>query len=252
MPQPLHQRVIKGGGVVLLFFLAVGFILDAVSNARPLISERVTYVGTITVILLMVVARFVLRRFHIPWVIHGHTARLTRLGPTSLAVLFGLIVLLWLPRAAERFLHERVTAEDAPIGRLVMGPHSVTHDDTSKRLTVVLDVHNVGDRQIVATISHAVWLQSKRQPPPPDRIKPQPWRTELLPLHFSPIVFTVEGQSATAVWNGTQEMKLTVEADYHARPGLSCRYSFSGMFQPDFQRITLLDSKTTPLECLGR
>jgi hypothetical protein len=251
MPQPLYERLLKHGAVLLFVFLAVGSVLDAISNARPMLSERVTYGGTVTVIVVMVIAHLALRRLHDPSILNRHTARVTGLGPTSFMAVLGLIVLLWIPRVAGRFVPQRITTPDPTTGRLVLGPHSVTHDAAAQRLTVVLDVHNVGDRQIVATISHAVWLGSRRQLLNPDRSKPQPWRAELLPQHFSPVIFMVDGRSAEEVWNGTYEMKLTVDADYQARPGLWCHYSFSGMFQPEFQRITLLDSRTTPPECIG-
>jgi len=135
-----------------------------------------------------------------------------------------------------------------PHARFVTGPPSVTYDAQAMRLTAIINVHNDGDRQTIASIINAVWIDSKKGALS-DRNRPQPWQIELVPKQTSPVMFVIEGDTAAAVWGGIQLMEVPIDGGYDANAKLNCRFSFVGRFYPQLKQIGTVSSVTSPGEC---
>ena len=140
---------------------------------------------------------------------------------------------------------------EGPFARLEAGPPSVRYDADTMRLTATVDIRNGGSRQTVASITNAVWIDSKKHSLS-DRNTPQPWRAELATKQSSPVIFVLEGETAAAVWNGVQLMELTIYAGYDANERLHCDFNFAGRFYPLSKEIGIVSSVTSPAECRGR
>ena len=137
------------------------------------------------------------------------------------------------------------------VPQLVTGPISVSYDADAMRLTAIVTVRNNGERPVVASITNDVFIDSQKQPLN-DRRQPQPWRTELGSNHLNPVTFTLQGDSAAAVWNGVRLMEVTIDAVYDGDAKLNCHFSFMGRFYPELKQIGTVSSVTSPRECRGR
>jgi hypothetical protein len=138
-----------------------------------------------------------------------------------------------------------------PFARLIAGATSVSYDAQAMRLTAIVNIQNGGDRHTVASITNAVWIDSKKGALS-DGNRPQPWRTEFVSKQSSPVTFVLEGDTAAAVWGGVQLMELTIYAGYEASPKLNCTLSFVGRFYPQIRQIGTVSTVTSPRECRGR
>jgi hypothetical protein len=104
LTKPWYQRaavpvVSAFGGLLVL-----GAVLDAVSNARALISPFVTYTGTAFLIAFALTLQLYLRKRPLVWVSKGgQGVRISRLGYRPLGAIGGAILLLWVPRLAFAF-----------------------------------------------------------------------------------------------------------------------------------------------------
>jgi hypothetical protein len=120
---------------------------------------------------------------------------------------------------------------------LVAGPISVSYDAGTARLTAVVDLHN------------NVFVDSQKQPL---SARTQPSRIELGSKQSNVVTFTLEGDSAAAVWNGVRLMEVTIDAVYDdesQRAKLTCRFSFMGRFYPQLKQIGTVSSVTSPRAC---
>lgn len=89
----------------------MGVLLDSLSNAIDLISQYVTYLGTVFIIVVWCVAEYVLRKFNIRWRAKGgHEIRLQRLGASPRFALIGAMLLLWFPRALDLYKGHHVNS----------------------------------------------------------------------------------------------------------------------------------------------
>ena len=138
---------------------------------------------------------------------------------------------------------------DAP--QLVAGPISVSYDPDATRLTAIVTMRNNGDRPIVASMTNDVFIDSQKQPLN-DRIQAQPSRAELGSKQSIPVTFNLQGDSATAAWNGVRLMEVTIDAVYDGGVKLNCHFTFMGRFYPELKQIGIVSSATSPRECQGR
>lgn len=99
--RPLHQRVFMLAIAALVGLLALGALLDSVSNAITLISPTMTYAGTAALLVGVLIGQFVMHRFPVEWNVKGQPTRLRGLGPSIFAGVIGMVGLLWVPRALE-------------------------------------------------------------------------------------------------------------------------------------------------------
>jgi hypothetical protein len=132
---------------------------------------------------------------------------------------------------------------------LVAGPISVSYDAGTARLTAVVDLHNSAERTIVASMTNNVFVDSQKQPL---SARTQPSRIELGSKQSNVVTFTLEGDSAAAVWNGVRLMEVTIDAVYDdesQRAKLTCRFSFMGRFYPQLKQIGTVSSVTSPRAC---
>jgi hypothetical protein len=174
----------------------------------------------------------------------------TATGKTRMLSLIGLGMFLFISIGIAYWF--RPPRDDNTMAVLRTGPNSVAYDATAVRLTVVQNLQNAGDRHTVASITNAVWLDGARHTLNPDRSKPQPWRTELIPKEYTPVIFILEGSAASESVSGEMKMEVSIEAKYEARPGLTCVFMFRGVFERELAQLAMVDTVTTPSECLGR
>jgi hypothetical protein len=139
------------------------------------------------------------------------------------------------------------------IPQLVAGPTSVSYDADTIRLTAVVKIRNSGDRPIVASMTHDVFVDSQKQALN-DRRQPQPWRTEVGSKQENPVTFILDGETAAAVWNGVRLMEVTIDAVYGDGQGAkpNCHFSFMGRFYPQLKQIGTVSNGTSPRACRGR
>lgn len=139
------------------------------------------------------------------------------------------------------------------IPQLVAGPTSVSYDADTIRLTAIVNIRNSGDRPIVASITHDVFVDSQKQAFN-DRRQPQSWRTEVGSRQENPVTFILEGETAAAVWNGVRLMEVTIDAAYDYGQGakLNCHFSFMGRFYPQLKQIGTVSTGTSSRACRGR
>ena len=135
-----------------------------------------------------------------------------------------------------------------PHARLTTGPAAVHYDAAANRLTVTVDLQNSGERQTMASITSAVFIDSRKQPLN-DRSAPQPWRTELTAQQFRPVIFVLEGDAAAATWNGLELLEITIDASYDGTQALQCNFEFMGRFYPQIKQIGTVSTVTSPAQC---
>jgi hypothetical protein len=98
----LAQRVVKWGLWLLAGCLALGVLLDSLSNAISLVSPAITYVTTAVVVTLWFFLEATARLFGIPWVSRDRKlVRLKRLGTQTRFGMTGALLLLWVPRLGD-------------------------------------------------------------------------------------------------------------------------------------------------------
>ncbi len=83
-------------------FFFIGSALDTYSNAIGLITPRITYIGSILLLLAIVIAYVYLRLFNLSWIDdEGNEKTLQTLEVKPLLLLLGVFVALWFPRLFE-------------------------------------------------------------------------------------------------------------------------------------------------------
>jgi hypothetical protein len=102
MKRPPHQHFIVCAGWVLATVVAAGSFLDAISNPMSLIPPSLTYYGSVTVIVSMILAHFYLRKYPVRWVAHsGEETKVSGFNIRIGLILLGIGFLLWVPRVFE-------------------------------------------------------------------------------------------------------------------------------------------------------
>jgi hypothetical protein len=96
-----HQRVVLLVMFALTGFLALGAVLDSVSNALALVTFEVTLYGSAIILLLFVVLQAALSRRPLPWTVRGRTIYIKKIGVGPSFALLGCLVLLWTPRLVD-------------------------------------------------------------------------------------------------------------------------------------------------------
>ena len=101
--KPWYQKVLTSYITwVAAGFLAVGSILDTVSNTIDLITPLVTYAGTVLAVLALLALQMFLRRSSLLLITDdGQRTYPKRLGLTPHFALLGVILALWIPRVAQ-------------------------------------------------------------------------------------------------------------------------------------------------------
>jgi len=153
--------------------------------------------------------------------------------------------------AAVATLGVRIFWPGNEIPQLATGPISVSYDPGASRLTAIVTVRNDGDRPIVASVTHDVFIDSQKQLSN-DRSEQQSMRTEIGAKQSIRVTFILEGDAAAAAWNGVRLMEVTVNAVYDADEKLHCRFTFMGRFYPELKQIGRVSSVTSPSACRGR
>lgn len=93
------QSLLRWAGWTLGGFIGLGAVLDAASNAINIVTPRLTYAGTVLLVVGMAVAVLVLRRRPIGWLLpDGTEVRITHPRRGVFLWVAGLLILLWLPR----------------------------------------------------------------------------------------------------------------------------------------------------------
>jgi hypothetical protein len=96
------QRVVKWALWLLAGGLALGALLDSVSNAISLVSPATTYISTAVLVTLWFFLEATARLFGIPWVSHDRrSVRIKRLGSEIRFGIIGVLLLLWVPRLGD-------------------------------------------------------------------------------------------------------------------------------------------------------
>lgn len=98
MKKPKYQTGIENAYQVVTGLLALGNLLDALSNAGTLVTPWVTYIGTAIIILSFVIIEVWLRRRPVPWKTKDSQKVLLMSVRRSSFYFLGMVLLLWLPR----------------------------------------------------------------------------------------------------------------------------------------------------------
>lgn len=94
-----YQRFLKGTAYILIGFLAIGSLLDAVSNAVSLITPFATYLGCSIIVTMWLLIEFFIKKFSLSLeVSKGQLIIIRRLGIKPRLMVLGAILLLWIPR----------------------------------------------------------------------------------------------------------------------------------------------------------
>lgn len=118
----IQQSIYVAGGIVLL-----GSLLSSFSNSLALVSPTVTYVGSILILMVWVIASLLLRCHPLRWVVRGgKKVGLTHLGMQLNAKLIGIILLLWLPRIVDYATY----TEEIPALQIQLGGSEVKYGAT--------------------------------------------------------------------------------------------------------------------------
>ena len=134
------------------------------------------------------------------------------------------------------------------LARLTAAPTSISYDERAMRLTAVISLQNSGARQTVASITQAMFIDSKKRALN-GHGTPQPWRAELGPKQMTAVTFVLDGETAAAVWDGVQLMEVTMSVGYDAAANLNCNLSFMGRFYPQLKQIGTVSIVTSPRQC---
>jgi hypothetical protein len=134
--------------------------------------------------------------------------------------------------------------------QLMTGPMSVVYDSETTRLTAIVNIENRTDRPIVASITNDLFVDSQKQMMNDPR-QPRQWRTEVASRQVRPVTFTLQGDVATAVWDGVRLMEITMTAAYDGSSKLNCQLNFMGRFYPQLKQIGTVSNVTSPRSCRG-
>ena len=114
MKAPWYQRSLPWVDFILVGLLALGAILDALSNAAVWITPSVTYICTAVVFVAVLVVQWLLKTKGLPWKTDDdQISRIRSLGKKQLFAFVGILVLLWFPRACTQPLPSVETPPDS-------------------------------------------------------------------------------------------------------------------------------------------
>jgi hypothetical protein len=97
MNPPWYQRTSKIGMYVLGGFVALGAVLDSVTNAVSLMTPMVAGIGTACVVLVWFLAQIILPSHPLPWVFGNQLMQVRKPGVQPTAFALGMVLLLWIP-----------------------------------------------------------------------------------------------------------------------------------------------------------
>jgi hypothetical protein len=97
MNRPTHQRLLLAGFWILAGAVALGGLLDAISNAIALVTPLRATVGSFSVLTIWLTIEYYARKKGIAWSSSGEAVRIRRLGWAVRFGIFGVLALLWLP-----------------------------------------------------------------------------------------------------------------------------------------------------------
>ena len=100
---PWYQRLILAAAGASAALVFAGAVLDAISNATNLISPFITYVVSAVLLVGSAGVHLLLNRFPLRWQSRDGELLVTGLGHKAVFAIAGLLVLSWVPRAAEFF-----------------------------------------------------------------------------------------------------------------------------------------------------
>lgn len=130
--KPIHQKLLLAIALVLVGFLALGQVLDAVGNARSLIDKKVAFLGTVLMLVVGGVIELWTRKRGVTWLTKNKSlVRIKRVTWQSRFPLLGVIILLWIPTFIKLWHHpmvpnvETATTNNTPINTAPMKSVSV-------------------------------------------------------------------------------------------------------------------------------
>ena len=104
MERPWYQRTTAYIGYAVIGFTVLGSLLSAYANARRVVTPQVTIVGSAIVTLTMLGVVLFLRRKRRIWILKSGLQVFPKdLGVKAYLVSLGFLLLLWIPRVAERW-----------------------------------------------------------------------------------------------------------------------------------------------------
>ncbi len=117
MKIPFYQQLLHRLHWILFALLTVGAVLGAINNAVVLFPPYITYFGTFLVIVLAIVARVVVSRRPLTWVLFRQTILIT--NPKAITnTAIAIIILLWVPRIGD-WIHANQLPETETQGFLL-------------------------------------------------------------------------------------------------------------------------------------
>ena len=121
MKKPFYQQVLLWVSFFLFGLLALGTLLDAISNAISLITLPIAIASTGIILATWIIIEFIAKLRGIRWVTRGGNAFIvTKLGIKPRLALFGVISLFWLPIAVAQF-RTPVAEKDSPVAQTLAG-----------------------------------------------------------------------------------------------------------------------------------
>lgn len=98
MRKPIYQNVTNFARAIAIGFIAVGSVFSALNNTRQWITPTITYWGSVVIAFAFLGGAVAVRVARPRWIIGGRETTLTGVNRQYWATLFGLLLVLWLPR----------------------------------------------------------------------------------------------------------------------------------------------------------
>jgi hypothetical protein len=122
----IHQKHLQKTVWVLAAIIVLGSILDSISNAISLITPLITYITSAIVLVVIIVLKILMKKRLITWIPKGESqSHPTRLGIRVKFAVFGLLLLLWMPRIVDAFSDQPL---DTPAIQIYLGNQSLTYE----------------------------------------------------------------------------------------------------------------------------
>lgn len=101
-PDLWSYRTVKLVSYFMTGVLVLGALLDSIGNAIQVINPTLTYIFTIPLLVLLIFQDNLLETYPINWRTSDRSPiKIRRLGIQLKLILFGMLILLWIPRAIE-------------------------------------------------------------------------------------------------------------------------------------------------------
>ncbi|MBL7684270.1 MAG: hypothetical protein JNK00_13000 [Flavipsychrobacter sp.] len=116
MKKPTHQKFIENAGWVFCAILAVGGLLDSISNAINLINIKVAIIATVLITIGFSILNIIIKERKINWVSNdGKEFVITKIGKKITWSISGVVLLIWLPIVLNTFtLNKKNSAPKQP------------------------------------------------------------------------------------------------------------------------------------------